>query len=103
MLRVTKITKTTAVASMLAAVAITAPSASARPIDYVPAADSSYTREAGTSNSRASNTRVEVPSSAFDWGDAALGAAGTLSVLGLATGAVVIGRRRGQTTPSAIG
>ena len=31
--------------------------------------------------------------SGFDWGDAGLGAAGMLSLLGLGTGVVVVGRR----------
>jgi AAA ATPase-like protein len=40
---------------------------------------------------------VEVRSSGFDWGDAALGAAGMLSLLGVAAGAVVVARRSRPT------
>ena len=42
---------------------------------------------------------VEARSNGFDWGDAGLGAAGMLTVLGLGTGALVIARRgRGRAT-----
>jgi hypothetical protein len=79
------LTKTTATVAVLATAAIAAPSAGARPADSVrPAA-------AGTTPQVVTRT-VEAPSSGFDWTDAGLGAAGTLSLLGL--GAVIVARRR---------
>jgi hypothetical protein len=43
---------------------------------------------------------VEVPASGFDWGDAGIGAAGVLSLLGLGAGAVVVGRRSRHSHPA---
>jgi hypothetical protein len=97
MLRVTK----TAVLLLVGA-AIAAPSAGALPIDYpLQAASGSGHRpinadgqSSGTGAAEIGVTRtVEVNSRGFDWGDAGLGAAGTLSLLGLGAGVVVIARR----------
>jgi hypothetical protein len=58
-------------------------------------------RSVGSTGSDIAVTRtVHVPPSGFDWGDAALGAAGMLSLLGLGAGAVVIGRRSRSSRPA---
>ncbi|HEX5898693.1 MAG TPA: hypothetical protein VFY32_04785 [Solirubrobacteraceae bacterium] len=82
-------TRTALALLLAAAVATAAPAAEAHP------ADSPLPARAGA----AARPTVEVRANGFDWGDAGLGAAGMLSLLGLGTGAVVIARRdRGQRT-----
>ena len=90
-----EVTKTRIAVAALVAAAIAAPSASARPSDSaVPARASAAT--AAPDNP---TPPVAARSNGFDWGDAGLGAAGALSVLGLGTGALVIARRgRGRAT-----
>jgi hypothetical protein len=75
---------------VLATAAIAAPSAAARPADSAQPAAPRATPQALTRT-------VEVHSSAFDWADAGLGAGGTLCLLALGAGAVVVGRRRQPT------
>jgi hypothetical protein len=75
---------TKATATLLALAALTAPSASARPVeDLVP-----NSVNAGGDNAAAASS----PGS-FDWGDAGIGAAATLSLLGAGTGIALISRR----------
>ena len=72
--------------SLVVAGAVAAPAASA-----LPASDP-------INVSPDSPTVVQAPASAstgFDWGDAGIGAAGMLSILGLGAGAVVVARRDG--------
>jgi hypothetical protein len=81
--------KTTMLATALATVAVAAPSASAQPIDShslptVPAVQATPTAS----------------SSGFDWSDAGLGAAGTLSLLGLGAGGVLISRLTRSSNPA---
>jgi hypothetical protein len=91
-----EVTKTRIAVAALVAAAIAAPSAGAHP------ADSPLPARANPATPPPANATptVQVPSSGFHWEDAGLGAAGMLSVLGLGTGALVIGRRgrRGHPT-----
>ena len=86
-----EVTKTRTAVAMLVAAAVAAPTALAAPIDAVGPGQT----HAGVGPApEAAVTRTAAPrASGFDWGDAGLGAAGMLSLLGLGTGAVVIGRR----------
>ena len=95
-----EVTKTRTAVAMLVAAAVTAPSAIASPIDAVGPGQT----HSGPASARpgAATRTVATRQSGFDWGDAGLGAAGMLSVLGLGTGAVVIGRR-GRRTHQTIG
>jgi hypothetical protein len=80
---------TKATATLLALAAVTAPSASARPVEQL----------LPDSSSAGVNAPVVVTSSSsgFDWADAGIGAAATLSLLGAGAGVVVVTRRtRGQ-------
>ena len=105
-----RVTKTRTAVVLLAAAAIAAPSASAKPIDYplpagVYAGSGSINADdsggSGTGGTSVALTRtVEGPSSGFDWGDAGLGAAGMLSMIGLGAGAVIIGRRSRRSHPA---
>ena len=83
--RLTMSNKTPIVVAMLAAGAIAAPSAAARPADF-PAPVTTPHAEVGKTYATAAHR-------GFEWEDAGLGAAGTLFVLGLGTGAVVVRRR----------
>jgi hypothetical protein len=91
----TKVTMTAA--AMLVAAAIAAPGASAN-LGFV-ADDGERTSNTGSTPPVVTRT-VEVHSSGFDWGDAGLGAAGMLSLLGLGTGAVVVSRRSRRSQPA---
>jgi hypothetical protein len=81
------ISKTKTTIAVLATAAIAAPSAAARPADSA----------APVTTAHAATRTVAVPSTGFDWTDAGLGAAGTLSLLALGASAVVVGRRRHPT------
>jgi hypothetical protein len=93
-----------------AAIAVGAPTASAQPIDQqlpAPAAIATAADQPlpaginaglGPSSGAAAVSgpqvrAVESPSSGFDWGDAALGAAAALALFGLGAGALVVARR----------
>lgn len=94
-------TTTRTAAAMLVAAALAAPtSASAATAEqFLPSSvngQSSGAGGAGVPQTRA----IELPSSGFDWGDAGLGAAGMLSLLGLGGGAVVISRRSRRSHPA---
>jgi hypothetical protein len=79
-------TKTTTALAMLLATAIAVPGARAHPADSpLPARAASDT----------AGRPVEARANGFDWGDAGIGAAGMLSILGLGAGAVVVARRDG--------
>jgi hypothetical protein len=89
------LSKTTTAIAVLATAAIAAPSAGARPADSAQPAAPEVTPHALT-------RPVEAPSSGFDWADAGLGAAGTLSLLALGAGGLAVTRRsrRGRPTLS---
>jgi hypothetical protein len=99
-----EVTKARTAVGVLVAAAVAAPGAGAMPTEAGPSAtagatagvtDASggYTFEAAPSPPAATRI-VEVRSGGgFDWGDAGLGAAGMLSLLGLGAGAVVVARR----------
>ena len=98
-----KITRTTA-AAVLAAAAIAPPSAAAKPVD--PALPAGINAGLGPSSGLetiarpADGSSVAAPadsSGGFDWGDAGIGAAGMLSLVGLGAGSVVLIRRSGHT------
>ena len=77
----------TAVTLAIAGAAVAAPSAGARVADL-------HLPPAGASHAPRATTRiVEVRAGGFDWGDAGLGAAGMLSLLGVGAGAVLVTRR----------
>jgi hypothetical protein len=79
-----EITKTRTLAAAIAAAAIAAPSAAAMPADAGHGADHAQ---------RPTTQVVAVRAHGFDWGDAGIGAAAMLSVLGVGAGAAVAGRR----------
>jgi hypothetical protein len=81
------LTKTTTAIAVLATAAVAAPTAGARPADSAGPVAPAATPHAVTRT-------VEAPSSGFDWADAGLGAAGTLSLLGFGAGTVIVARRR---------
>ncbi len=95
--------KKTTFAAVLAAAAIMAPSAGATPIDeHLPAiveVPAGVNGGLGPSNGAEARQAGAVPatqatsSTGFDWGDAGIGAAGMLTVIGLGAGAVAITRR----------
>jgi hypothetical protein len=79
------------VALGLALVAAAAPSASARLLDEPTAAPATPSSAAPTV------IHVAAPSGGFDWGDAGIGAGGTLTLITAAAGgAIAIGNRRGR-------
>jgi uncharacterized iron-regulated membrane protein len=87
--------RTIAVGALIAALAaISAPVTAARfdlnpPASNNPVATATPTQSSSSSISHTSSAR----STGFDWGDAALGAAGMLVLLGIGTGAVLVARR----------
>jgi len=85
-------TRTAIALSVAAGAAVAAPSAGARPADLQPAPTHAAIHAAAPVPHTATRI-VEVRSSGFDWGDAGLGAAAMLSVLGVGAGAVVVTRR----------
>ena len=80
---------TKATATLLALAALAAPSASAQPVDeMLPNA---------SDTGGGDPVVVSSPSHGFDWGDAGIGAAAMVSLLGAGTGVVLVTRRsRGQ-------
>jgi hypothetical protein len=93
----------------VAAIAVPSASASAEPTPYpVPAgviagfgptnANHRPTPATGEPDVPTTPT-VAAPSTGFDWGDAGIGAAGALSLLGIGAGAVVIARRSRRSQP----
>jgi hypothetical protein len=66
--------------------AVAVPSAGARPADFPAPATAAPPPHATT-------RVVEVHAGGFDWGDAGLGAAGTLSLIAVGAGAVAVTRR----------
>ncbi len=99
-------TKKTTLAAVLAAAAIMAPSAGAMPIDeHMPAIveiPAGVNGGLGPSSGAEAQHAVAVhatqatSSTGFDWGDAGIGAAGMLTLVGLGAGAVAITRRGGR-------
>jgi hypothetical protein len=98
-------TRKTAVAAVLAAIAIAAPSANAQPIDThltttVAPAGTSSDLALSDGAAEAASTSAASPNG-FDWGDAGVGAAAVLSVIGLGAGAVIYERRSRHARPAA--
>jgi hypothetical protein len=97
--------KTTA--ALLVAAAISAPAASARPIDRVLPPGTTHDAGSRVADSRIDSTSippvqtVETSSDGFDWGDAGIGAAAVFTLLSLGTGAVLVGRRSRERRPAA--
>jgi hypothetical protein len=85
-------TRTAIALTVAAGAAVAAPSAGARPADLQPPPAVAATHATAPAPHTATRI-VEVRSSGFDWGDAGLGAAAMLSVLGVGAGAVVVTRR----------
>jgi hypothetical protein len=84
-------TRTAVTLAIAAGAAVAAPSAGAHVADLHP-------QPAAASHVPQATTRiVEVRPSGFAWGDAGLGAAGVLSLLGVGAGAVVVTRRARPT------
>ena len=81
--------RTAVTLAIAAGAAVAAPSAGARVADFKPVPASHATAPAPHVATRI----VEVRPSGFAWGDAGLGAAGMLSLLGVGAGAVVVARR----------
>jgi hypothetical protein len=104
---------TTALLTALTATAIAAPGASARPIDSVLPAAAASAQPAGVNagfgpqgpapgTTQQAPTATASPSSdGFNWGDAGIGAAGMLTMLGLGAGAAS-GLRRSRTSHPAV-
>jgi hypothetical protein len=92
-------------AALLVVAAISAPTASARPIPGDPPA----ARDAGSgvANSHIDSSSlppvqtVETSSDGFDWGDAGIGAAAVFTLLSLGTGTLLVGRRSRERRPAA--
>ncbi len=110
------------VLSILAALALAVPSASARPIDEVgpatqPAQSAQPAENGGEYRSPNSITGSTAPSasqvtvervsseSGFDWGDAGIGAGAmlALSLVAVGGGLLVVGYRKGHPRPAATG
>ncbi len=89
-------------ATALAGAALIAPAAQARPIDD-PALPPAATARFAVAPSVLSGSQPQAASSAdtgFDWGDAGIGAAVTLSLLGLGAGTAGALRRSRHTRPA---
>jgi hypothetical protein len=87
-----------AVATMAAVAAIGAPTATARVALDPPAGSQSNSSSALVSST--APTSGQTGSSGFDWGDAGVGAAGAILILGLGTGGIAVRRTRGRTHPA---
>jgi hypothetical protein len=85
-------TRTAVTLAIAAGAAVAVPSAGARVADFEPPAAVAGSHATPPAPHVATRT-VEVRSSGFAWGDAGLGAAGMLSLLGVGAGAVVVARR----------
>ena len=85
------IKKSTALATVLAAAAIATP-ASAAPIESMLPSDPGTSSQAARAIEVPRTVTVTSPSG-FDWGDAGIGAAGTVSLLALGAGSVLVTRR----------
>jgi hypothetical protein len=86
------------IATMAAVAVIGAPTATARPILDAPAASQSNANSALVSPT--APTSGQTGSSDFDWGDAGVGAAGALLILGLGSGGIAVRRTRGRNHPA---
>jgi len=92
------IKRSTALATVIATAAIASP-ASALPIEYMQPADAGGGGQPARTVEVSRTVTVDSPSG-FDWGDAGIGAAGTLSLLALGAGSVLVARRRLGTRAS---
>ena len=95
-----------AIAALLVAAAITAPTASARPLDPVRPPVATYEAHVGVAGSGLDSSgqspvqTVTSSSGGFDWGDAGIGAAAMLTLLSLGTGALLVSRRGRERRPA---
>ena len=85
------IKKSTALATVLAAAAFATP-AGAAPIESMLPSDAGGSGQPARTIEGPPTVTVSSPSG-FDWGDAGIGAAGTLSLLTLGAGSVLVARR----------
>jgi uncharacterized protein (TIGR03382 family) len=92
------IKKSTALATVLASAAIASP-ASALPIEVIESGAPGSGGQPARTIEAPRTVTVDSPSG-FDWGDAGIGAAGTLSLLALGAGSVLVARRRPGTRAS---
>src|SRR6187551_2564735 len=83
--------KSTALATVLAAAALATP-ASAAPIESMLPSHPGGSGQTAPAAEVPSTATVSSPSG-FDWGDAGIGAAGTISLLTLGAGSVLVARR----------
>ena len=84
---------------LLVVAAITAPAASARPIDRVLPPGTVHGFQGQTASSQIDNSSeppvqaVKPSSDGFSWGDAGIGGAAVFTLLSLGAGALLVGRR----------
>jgi hypothetical protein len=101
-----QVTKRT-LAALLVVAAITAPAASARPIDRILPPGTTHETVRGGAQSQVGSSSVpavqtvETSSDGFNWGDAGIGAAAVFTLLSLGTGALLVGRRSRDRRPAA--
>ena len=89
-------TITRTIAALLIISAIFVPAANAQPVD----APGHYVAQSAQAPAPSDPTQTTTASGDFDWGDAAVGAAGMLIVLSVgAAGVATIRRGRGQSHP----
>ena len=115
-----RITVPKLIAALVVVSAILAPAASARPVDTPAAVDVAQAnlgdasrfvppgveRTASGANPTAPSDAMSasaspLASSGFDWGDAGIGAAGALTLLGLGAGGALVARRTGRSQTAA--
>jgi hypothetical protein len=92
-------------AALLVAAAISAPAASAHPLDPIRPAVAHDTGT-GVGDSRIDSSgpppvQTVASSDGFDWGDAGIGAAAMFTLLGVGTGALLVSRRSRERRPAA--
>jgi hypothetical protein len=93
-------------AALLVAAAISAPAASARPLDRVLPPGTTHDAVTGVADSPIDRSSpppvqtVESSSDGFDWGDAGIGAAAMLALFGLGTGSLLVSRRSRERDPA---
>jgi hypothetical protein len=94
-------------AALLIAAAISAPAASARPLDRVLPPGTTHDAVTGVADSPIDRSTpppvqtVQTSSDGFDWGDAGIGAAAVFTLLGLGAGSALVSRRSRERRPAA--
>jgi hypothetical protein len=99
MKRATK-TRTALAILIAAALAVPASASAITAEQFMQQNSSDRAQSPGAAVSDVPATRTVESSSGFDWGDAGIGAAATLSLLGLGGGAVIVGRRARRRQPA---